>query len=104
MDSRTDPGKRRRTFAVDTSSTSLVDDEGVDLVFNRSAGGPTLSVQVKSHFYDAPEKIERRGVNALLNRRASRARDDLHLLFFVVYQYEARVQAARQPPARGEVS
>jgi len=34
-------------------ATSLVDDEGVDLVFYRSARGPTLSVQVKSHFLDA---------------------------------------------------
>ena len=75
-------------------ATSLVDDEGVDLVFYRSAGGPTLSVQVKSHFFDAPEKIERRGVNFLLNPRVFSARDDLYLLFLVVDQYEARIQTA----------
>jgi hypothetical protein len=71
----------------------------VDLVFYRSAGGPTLSVQVKSHFYDAPEKIERRGVNALLNPRVFSARDDLYLLFLVVDQYEARVQTAWLVPS-----
>lgn len=80
-------------------ATSLVDDEGVDLVFYRSTGGPTLSVQVKSHFYDAPEKIERRGVNALLNPRVFSARDDLYLLFLVVDQYEARVQTAWLVPS-----
>ena len=75
-------------------ATSLVRDEGVDLVFYRSAGGPTLSVQVKSHFFDAPGKIERRGVNFLLNPRVFSARDDLYLLFLVVNQYEARIQTA----------
>jgi hypothetical protein len=75
-------------------ATSLVDDEGVDLVFYRSAGGPTLSVQVKSHFFDAPEKIERKGVNVLLNPRVFSARDDLYLLFLVVDQYKARIQTA----------
>jgi hypothetical protein len=57
---------------------------GVDLVFYRSAGGPPLSVQVKSHFFDAPGKIERRGVNFLLNPRVFSARDDLYLLFLMV--------------------
>lgn len=75
-------------------ATSLVDDEGVDLVFYRSAGGPTLSVQVKSHFFDAPGKIERRSVNFLLNPRVFGARDDLYLLFLVVDQYAARIETA----------
>jgi hypothetical protein len=80
-------------------ATSLVDDEGVDLVFYRSAGGPTLSVQVKSHFFDTPGKIERRGVNFLLNPRVFNARDDLYLLFFVVDQYTARIQTAWLVPS-----
>ena len=80
-------------------ATSLVDDEGVDLVFYRSAGGPTLSVQVKSHFFDAPGQIERRGVNTLLNPRVFSARDDLYLLFLVVDQYEARIQTAWLVPS-----
>ncbi len=75
-------------------ATSLVDDEGVDLVFYRSAGRPTLSVQVKSHFFDAPEKIERRGAKALLNPGTFRPRPDLYLLFLVVDQYDARIQTA----------
>jgi hypothetical protein len=80
-------------------ATSLVDDEGVDLVFYRSAGGPTLSVQAKSHFFDAPGKIERRGVNVLLNRGTFRARHDLYLLFLVVDQYAARIQTAWLVPS-----
>ena len=80
-------------------ATSLVDDEGVDLVFYRSAGGPTLSVQVKSHFFDAPGKIERRGVNTLLNPGTFRPRDDLYLLFLVVDQYAARIQTAWLVPS-----
>ena len=42
-------------------ATSLVDDEGVDLVFYRSAGGPTLSVHVKPPFLTPRGKIEHRG-------------------------------------------
>jgi hypothetical protein len=85
-------------------ATSLVDDEGMDRAVYRSTGRPALSVQVDPHCYDAPEKIERTGVNAVLNPHVFRARDDLYLLFLVVDQYEARVQAARRPPAQGEVS
>ena len=80
-------------------ATSLVDDEGVDLVFYRSAGGPTLSVQVKSHFFDAPGEIERRGAKALLNPGTYRPRDDLYLLFLVVDQYAARIQTAWLVPS-----
>ena len=75
-------------------ATSLVDDEGVDLVFYRSAGRPTLSVQVKSHFFNAPGELERRGAKALLNPGTFRARPDLYLLVLVVDQYEARIQTA----------
>ncbi len=80
-------------------ATSLVDDEGVDLVFYRSAGGPKLSVQVKSHFFDAPGKIERRGAKALLNPGTFRPRPDLYLLFLVVDQYAARIQTAWLVPS-----
>jgi hypothetical protein len=82
-----------------TVATSLVDDEGVDLVFYRSAAQPMLSVQVKSHFFDTPEKIERRGANALLNPGTFRPRRDLYLLFLVVNQYEARIQTAWLVPS-----
>jgi hypothetical protein len=34
-------------------STSLVDDEGVDLVFHRRGGTDTLAVQVKARFNDS---------------------------------------------------
>jgi hypothetical protein len=80
-------------------ATSLVDDEGVDLVFYRSAGGPTLSVQVKSHFFDSPEKIERKGMSTVLSRGTFRARNDLYLLFLMVDQYEARIQTAWLVPS-----
>lgn len=80
-------------------ATSLVDDEGVDLVFYRSAGGPTLSVQVKSHFFDSPGKRDRRGANALLNPGTFRPRRDLYLLFLVVDQYAAQIQSAWLVPS-----
>lgn len=81
-------------------ASSLVDDEGVDLVFYRSAGGPKLSVQVKSHFFDAPGEIERRGAKALLNPGTFRPRDDLYLLFLVVNQYAAQIQTAWLVPSK----
>jgi hypothetical protein len=91
--------KRRGIAAESFVASILVDDEGVDLVFYRSAGGPTLSVQVKSHFYDSPGMIEKKGMNTVLNRGTFKARDDLYLLFLVVDQYEARIQTAWLVPS-----
>ena len=64
-------------------STSLVDDEGVDLVFHRRGGTSTLAVQVKSRGSDTSEV--RRGRFAANVRSATfKVRPDLYMLFLVV--------------------
>lgn len=65
-------------------STSLVDDEGVDLVFHRRDAPNTLAVQVKSRSMNA-STIKSKG-RFLANVGAStfRPRRDLYLLFVAV--------------------
>lgn len=64
-------------------STSLVDDEGVDLVFHRRGGSATLAVQVKSRGSDTSEV--RKGRFAANVRKATfDARPDLYMLFVIV--------------------
>ena len=65
-------------------STSLVDDEGVDLVFNRRGGSATLGVQVKSRSWST-STMRRRGAFVAQVREATfRPRADLFLLFVAV--------------------
>ncbi len=62
-------------------STAMVDDEGVDLVFNIKGTPKTLAVQVKSRFASA-QSIQKRGnYRAEVRRKVFRPRDDLYLLF-----------------------
>jgi hypothetical protein len=64
-------------------STSLVDDEGVDLVFHRRNAAATLAVQVKARFDDA--KVLQRGqFHANVRSQTMTPRSDLYLLFVVV--------------------
>ena len=61
-------------------STSLVDDEGVDLVFHRRGGSATLAVQVKARMSDS--KGLRSGVfSANVRSETMHPRDDLSALF-----------------------
>lgn len=64
-------------------STSLVDDEGVDLVFHRRGRGATLGVQVKSRTV-ASKQLNRGTFRANVRSQTFRPRDDLYLLFVAV--------------------
>jgi hypothetical protein len=71
-------------------STSLVDDEGVDLVFHRREHSSTLAVQVKSRMSDGA--LARTGrVQANVREATFRPRRDLDMLFVVIDPVEGRV-------------
>jgi hypothetical protein len=65
------------------ASTSLVDDEGVDLVFNRRNGTATLAVQVKARMSDS-KRVQRDGLVAFVRSQTFVPRPDLDLLFVAV--------------------
>lgn len=71
-------------------STSLVDDEGVDLVFHRRGATATLAVQVKSRSSDTTV-VQRRRFIANVRQATFSARDDLYMLFVVVHRATARL-------------
>ena len=62
-------------------STAMVDDEGVDLVFNLKGTPKTLAVQVKSRFASSKLLQRKRIYRAQIRRKVFRPRDDLYLLF-----------------------
>ena len=62
-------------------STAMVDDEGVDLVFNLKGTPKTLAVQVKSRFASTSLLQRRRTFRAQIRRKVFRPRADLYLLF-----------------------
>jgi hypothetical protein len=64
-------------------STSLVDDEGVDLVFHRRDGSATLAVQVKARMSDS-KRVQNDGMLAFVSSRTFRPRADLDMLFVAV--------------------
>jgi hypothetical protein len=63
--------------------TSLVDDEGVDLVLQRRERPETLSVQVKSRLTTAKGIAERQRFQSQVRQATLRPRDDLYMLFVV---------------------
>lgn len=63
--------------------TSIVDDEGVDLVFQRREQPQTISVQVKSRFTTAKGLAERGRFQAQVRGQTFRPRADLQMLFVV---------------------
>jgi hypothetical protein len=65
-------------------STSLVDDEGVDLVFHRRERSATLAVQVKSRSLNARTIADRSTFIANVGANTFRPRKDLYLLFVAV--------------------
>ena len=73
------------------ASTSLVDDEGVDVVFHRRGGTATLGVQVKARTTDTANVRKDVG---LWNVRAAtfRPRPDLYMLFVIVDQAQATIE------------
>src|ERR1700730_7192850 len=69
-------------------STSLVDDEGVDLVFFRRGGTATVAVQVKARMTDA-SPLSRGTYQAFVRSETFRVRDDLFMLFVAVNPLDA---------------
>ena len=63
-------------------STSFIDDEGVDLVFNRWGRTATLAIQVKSRFADSAE-VKRGDFIADVNRNTFQSRKSFYVLFAV---------------------
>lgn len=74
------------------ASTSLVDDEGVDIVFHRRGNPRTLAVQVKSRFSDedgSSHLREKEQFIADVRKVTFQARDGLAMLFVAVNAAEA---------------
>lgn len=69
--------------AVLNVSTSLVDDEGVDLVFHRRGRPTTLAVQVKSRSSDT-SVVQREQFIGNVRTQTFQSRPDLYMLFVVV--------------------
>jgi len=63
--------------------TSLVDDEGVDLVLQRRNRPETLSLQVKSRLTTAKGIAERKRFQSQVRAATLRPRKDLYMLFVV---------------------
>ena len=66
------------------ASTSLVDDEGVDLVFHRREKSTTLAVQVKSRTMTTKGISQSNRFYATVSATTFRPRADLYLLFVPV--------------------
>ncbi|MDX2914890.1 MULTISPECIES: hypothetical protein [Streptomyces] len=64
-------------------STSLVDDEGVDLVFHRRGSSATLAVQVKARMSTGTQ-VRQGKVTALVRSQTFRPRPGLDMLFVAV--------------------
>jgi tetratricopeptide (TPR) repeat protein len=65
-------------------STSMVDDEGVDLVFHRRGGTATLAVQVKSRSWSASTMQRSQTFIAQVRNETFDRRRDLYMLFVAV--------------------
>jgi hypothetical protein len=65
-------------------STTLVDDEGVDLVFHRRGSPATLAVQVKSRSWSASTMHRSQSFVAQVRAETFQRRRDLYMLFVAV--------------------
>jgi hypothetical protein len=79
-------------------STSLVDDDGVDLVFHRRGHTSTLAVQVKARMSDGVLAQTGR-VQANVREATFRPRRDLDMLFVVIEPAEGRIATAWLVPS-----
>lgn len=79
-------------------STSLVDDEGVDLVFNRRNSSATLAVQVKSRTSDS-KRVKAGTFLAFVRSQTFRPRPGLDMLFVAVDIDQAVVMNAWLVPS-----
>lgn len=64
-------------------STSLVDDEGVDLVFHRRGSTGTLAVQVKARMSDS-KRVQSDGFVAFVRSQTFSPRQGLDMLFVAI--------------------
>ncbi|MFF5703577.1 hypothetical protein ACFY7H_13875 [Streptomyces sp. NPDC012794] len=64
-------------------STSLVDDEGVDLVFHRRGSSATLAVQVKARMSTGTQ-VQKSRLMAFVRSQTFQPRTNLDMLFIVV--------------------
>lgn len=81
-------------------STSLVDDEGVDLVFHPRDGSTTLAVQVKSRSITAKTIDGKELFRANVGASTFRPRDDLYMLFIAVDTREGMIEKAWLVPSK----
>jgi tetratricopeptide (TPR) repeat protein len=65
-------------------STSLVDDEGVDLVFHRRERSTTLAVQIKSRSWSATTMRDKQRFIAQVRASTFKPRPDLFMLFVAI--------------------
>jgi hypothetical protein len=80
-------------------STSLVDDDRVDLVFHRRGHTATLAVQVKARMSDGKLVQEEDRVQANVRDATFRPRRDLDMLFVVIDPAEGRIVTAWLVPS-----
>ncbi|MEU8466082.1 hypothetical protein [Streptomyces sp. NPDC029003] len=80
-------------------STSLVDDEGVDLVFHRRASSATLAVQVKARMSTGAQ-IRNERLMALVRSQTFQPRTGLDMLFIAVDVERASIMKAWLIPSR----
>ncbi|MEV4726594.1 hypothetical protein [Micromonospora humida] len=80
-------------------STSLVDDEGVDLVFHRRGSTATLAMQVKARMSDS-KRIQSEGFVAFVRSQTFVPRDDLDMLFVAIDVANGQVMKAWLVPSR----
>ncbi|MCZ7431109.1 hypothetical protein [Streptomyces sp. WMMC1477] len=80
-------------------STSLVDDEGVDLVFHRRGSSATLAVQVKARMSTGVQVREGRFL-ANVRSQTFTARSDLDMLFVAVDVERGAIMTAWLVPSR----
>jgi hypothetical protein len=80
-------------------STSLVDDEGVDLVFHRRGQATTLAVQVKSRSMRARTIVNKARFIANIGASTFQPRADLSILFVAVDTDEGTLQTVWLVPS-----
>jgi hypothetical protein len=79
-------------------ATSLVDDEGVDLVFNRRGSSAILAVRVKARMSDS-KRVQSGSFVSFVRSQTFRPRPDLYMLFVAVEITEARILTAWLVPS-----
>ncbi|OZV77517.1 hypothetical protein CA850_22830 [Micromonospora echinospora] len=87
------------TRGVLNVSTSLVDDEGVDLVFHRRGSTATLAVQVKARMSDS-KRVQSEGFVAFVRSQTFAPRPNLDMLFVAIDVVHGAVMKAWLIPSR----